>query len=729
MQNIFIEFLPPWVETGLQPAFYDKESGTVLQQTARMYAKINELIASYNKFTEDITDQQVEFEDKIDGIVTEYVGKFEELYTYVHDYFDNLDVQEEINNKLDAMEEAGTLQEIVAEYLNATAVWGFDNVADMKSSTNLINGSFAKTLGYYAKNDGGGATYKIRTVTNDDTVDEMFVIELADAGNQLVAELILDDEVNIKQLGARPQTQSGTKYDIKNYIDRYIAVVNERSQLFTLYIPSGIWHTTGNLLYGKNGLSIKGDGGFTRFDPYADGTVITTYSDNQDYIFRLGDSSHSCHDWNLSGITFSSADFTYSSGAFNFGTPKTVSKALELHHAIFGITDNLFFNTINGKAFTINGCWGNYFKLLNFYKVSNEGSCVVDFETIDSSLGSGAGIIANNFEKIMFERCHGHLISFESNCKTYNNHFGVIRFEPNNYALDGRTYTNFSSEILSTWDDYDCTHYAILNMAEGTKVGENVFDSIETMGLAKSYYTYDSNKYTYDTIILYGNNAIVSNIFTNITSNGAIKDPKVIYIPNTITNVVSSRSFNTFTNFINPDACKFIFDVNGLNDINLPYNVYLKGDRTTTTTTNQIGDYFTMGGWLPAFRAISKRLFLSGGLGFLYYDKDAINNANLVVTPRTDITDVSFLNTVVNTNKTLYIRAKIPADATTKIVVRNRTVDPSETLNANLVGTGDYKIYTISLTNTWNVGDYLLVTHGGTSASDRHISIDTYMSA
>ena len=48
MQNIFIELLPPWIETGLQPAFYDKESGTVLQQTSRMYAKVNELVQSVN---------------------------------------------------------------------------------------------------------------------------------------------------------------------------------------------------------------------------------------------------------------------------------------------------------------------------------------------------------------------------------------------------------------------------------------------------------------------------------------------------------------------------------------------------------------------------------------------------------------------------------------------------------------------------------------------------------
>ena len=39
-------------------------------------------------------------------------------------------------------------------------------------TTNLINGSYAKTLGYYSKNDGGGSLYKIRNITNEDIVDE-----------------------------------------------------------------------------------------------------------------------------------------------------------------------------------------------------------------------------------------------------------------------------------------------------------------------------------------------------------------------------------------------------------------------------------------------------------------------------------------------------------------------------------------------------------------------------
>lgn len=102
MENIFVEFLPPWVETGLQPAFYDKESGTVLQQTARMYARVNMLIRMFNKLSKQ-TKTTVE----------EYINKFNELYTYVHDYFDNLDVQEEVNNKLDAMVEDGTINRII----------------------------------------------------------------------------------------------------------------------------------------------------------------------------------------------------------------------------------------------------------------------------------------------------------------------------------------------------------------------------------------------------------------------------------------------------------------------------------------------------------------------------------------------------------------------------------------------------------------------------------------
>lgn len=118
MQNIFIDVLPPWVETGLQPAFYDLESGTVLQQTSRMYAKVRELTQAFNDFSESVTTEVTTFENNVTETVNDYIQRFNTLYTYVHDYFDNLDVQEEINNKLDAMTEDGTLAEIVISYFN-----------------------------------------------------------------------------------------------------------------------------------------------------------------------------------------------------------------------------------------------------------------------------------------------------------------------------------------------------------------------------------------------------------------------------------------------------------------------------------------------------------------------------------------------------------------------------------------------------------------------------------
>jgi hypothetical protein len=111
----FINFLPPWVETNIQPAFYDKESGSVLQQTARMYAKVNQLVRHFNCLAKETKET-----------VDEYIAKFVELKDFVDDYFDNLDVQEEINNKLDSMVEDGTLATLFEQSVGAkTTTIGF----------------------------------------------------------------------------------------------------------------------------------------------------------------------------------------------------------------------------------------------------------------------------------------------------------------------------------------------------------------------------------------------------------------------------------------------------------------------------------------------------------------------------------------------------------------------------------------------------------------------------
>lgn len=128
-------------------------------------------------------------------VTEEYIRLTNELKEFVENYFANLDVQEEINNKLDDMVEAGTLQEIITTYIQSNVAWTFDTVADMKAGTNLIDGSYARTLGYYNANDGGGALYKISDTESVNEWQEQL-------NNGLYANLIYDNVLHINQLGA-----------------------------------------------------------------------------------------------------------------------------------------------------------------------------------------------------------------------------------------------------------------------------------------------------------------------------------------------------------------------------------------------------------------------------------------------------------------------------------------------------------------------------------------------
>lgn len=175
MQDLFIEFLPPWVETGLQPAFYDRESGTVLQQTARMYAKVNELVKAVNG---------------MDKIIKEYIE-------YIDNYFKNLDVQEEINVKLDDMAENGQLEEIISLYLELGSVIAFNTTADLKGATNVVDGSTCIRLGDTAYDDGKVNLYKIRELQEGDVVDEDKILALTNS-DTLIAERI--DDIKFTQL-------------------------------------------------------------------------------------------------------------------------------------------------------------------------------------------------------------------------------------------------------------------------------------------------------------------------------------------------------------------------------------------------------------------------------------------------------------------------------------------------------------------------------------------------
>lgn len=187
--------------------------------------------------------------NKIIPAVNKVGQQTEDLTTFVTNYFNNLDVQEEINNKLNQMVEDGTLQEIITQYLQTAGILGFNTVNDMKNATNIINGSFVETYGFYTVNDGGNALYKIRNITNEDVVDNITLIPISTNEN-LIAQLIFNKEINIKQFGAKGDGVT----DDTNAIQ---AALNRVPNNAAIYFPYGTYLTTAPLVFKTNSKNLR----------------------------------------------------------------------------------------------------------------------------------------------------------------------------------------------------------------------------------------------------------------------------------------------------------------------------------------------------------------------------------------------------------------------------------------------------------------------------------------
>lgn len=81
---------------------------------------LNDVIANQNEQNDSITRMYQSFlalQDYVNTTKDDVEDAFNKLDDYVRNYFDNLDVQEEINNKLDSMVEDGVLYNIINQYL------------------------------------------------------------------------------------------------------------------------------------------------------------------------------------------------------------------------------------------------------------------------------------------------------------------------------------------------------------------------------------------------------------------------------------------------------------------------------------------------------------------------------------------------------------------------------------------------------------------------------------
>ena len=85
-----------------------------------------QLLCKITEYLNNVINNQNQVQD----LGTELVTAYNQLLDYINNYFDNLDVQEEINNKLDNMAEDGTLIRLMAEYLPYVSVDMYGAVGD-----------------------------------------------------------------------------------------------------------------------------------------------------------------------------------------------------------------------------------------------------------------------------------------------------------------------------------------------------------------------------------------------------------------------------------------------------------------------------------------------------------------------------------------------------------------------------------------------------------------------
>jgi len=129
-----IENLPNWCLVNKNPSFYDTESKTVLEETVKIYGKIQELISDYNLFVNEVnkkidefttsTDKDQEcFKQTITKLIEDYIVSIDtkiskqdlEIKEAVNFMKEN--ISESLVELINEMKESGELNDVILNAL------------------------------------------------------------------------------------------------------------------------------------------------------------------------------------------------------------------------------------------------------------------------------------------------------------------------------------------------------------------------------------------------------------------------------------------------------------------------------------------------------------------------------------------------------------------------------------------------------------------------------------
>ena len=149
MKKYCLKHLPHWVLTDPQPAFYDCESATAVQQTAKIYAKIQELITLYNEFTNQVNRYITEFED---GIIKDFNCFQNCIIKTMNDYIATIDMKIDLqDNKIEeSINNQNAIIQNAIDYMKNNIVQTTTTVVNQA----IANGDIQVTITYDEPTEG-----------------------------------------------------------------------------------------------------------------------------------------------------------------------------------------------------------------------------------------------------------------------------------------------------------------------------------------------------------------------------------------------------------------------------------------------------------------------------------------------------------------------------------------------------------------------------------------------
>lgn len=125
----------------------------VYDDSISYYELLNKVVHYLNNVIKDVS--------AMGGNINDLLDAFIKLQNYVNYYFDNLDIQSEVNNIIDRMIKDGTF----------SALFGTADTVEVMQNTLYSVGRFVTTEGYYYKGDGGNNTY----ITTAEQVNDLSI--------------------------------------------------------------------------------------------------------------------------------------------------------------------------------------------------------------------------------------------------------------------------------------------------------------------------------------------------------------------------------------------------------------------------------------------------------------------------------------------------------------------------------------------------------------------------